>query len=140
MVGVLVVTVRGIQRDAGGLLTRKAGFGGALIGMYLDGERLGGAQHLEQKRQLAKAAGDGIAQLSAWIGGDVIAQALLGAVRILHPRAVQRVGPHPQLGHRLVIGVSDAIEVTQRVVAAPGIVLYGIDHLLHLSVPRVSET
>lgn len=74
MVGILVVTVRGISRDAGGLFARKAGFGGVLIGMYLNGERLGCAQHLKQERQLAKAPGDGIAQLGARIGGDLIAQ------------------------------------------------------------------
>ena len=71
VVGVLVVAVRGVDRDAARLLVRVALLRLRQVGVHLEGERGAGGEDLEQERQPGPEGGDGRrAQLAFRVGGD----------------------------------------------------------------------
>ncbi|MNP68371.1 hypothetical protein D3C76_1643160 [compost metagenome] len=74
MVGIFIVTLGGIQRNTCRVLFGKARFRGLLVRVNLDGERLIGAQHLKEERQLAKTFGNLCTQQRGFIRVDDLTQ------------------------------------------------------------------
>ncbi|MNT07737.1 hypothetical protein D3C72_1424520 [compost metagenome] len=84
MVRIFVVTFGGIQWDTGFILFLKTYFRGFLVRVHLNGERLGGAKHLEQERQFAETLGHGIAQERRFVRVDHLAQSAYLAAGIFN--------------------------------------------------------
>ncbi len=127
VVGILVVAIGGLGRDAGGLLLGKARFGLRLARVYLDGEGLLGAQHLEQERQAAKTGLGGFTQYG---GGGALYQGreLLRLPGQHYLGAAVGVGTHPQLGLGFARRIGDAEQGGEGVMAAPVVALNRILH------------
>ena len=110
MVWIFIVTLGGGERDAGGVLAGETFFRGLLVGMDLNRERLSGAQHFKQERQLTKAGGNLVAEQGGFIRVNHLAQRTRLAVGRQDLRAALRMRPHPQLRHRQVVRVGNAIQ------------------------------
>lgn len=78
--------------------------------MDLNGERLRGAQHFKQERQLTVALRHFFAEQGGFIRVNHLAQRTRLAICRQDLRAALRMRPHPQLCHRLVVRVGDAIQ------------------------------
>ncbi|MNX72918.1 hypothetical protein D3C86_1042900 [compost metagenome] len=127
MVGVFVVAIGCLGRDAGGLFLGKARFGLGLARVHLDGEGLLGAQHLEQEGQAAEAGDGGVPQHG---GGGALYQGreFLHISRQGHLGAAVGVGPHPEFRLGFASRIGDAKQGGEGVMAAPVITLNRILH------------
>ncbi|MNV88376.1 hypothetical protein D3C71_1825760 [compost metagenome] len=111
MIGILVITLGSIQRNAGRVLFGEARYGGGFAWMHLNRQRLIGAQHFEQERQLAETTCDFGTQLLRLIFINNIAQRAQITVGTGYARAALRVSPHPQFRHRQSLWVGNAIQL-----------------------------
>ncbi|MNG86894.1 hypothetical protein D3C79_456830 [compost metagenome] len=124
VVRILVVAIARLEGDASGLFLGETDLGLGLARMHLDGERLLGAQHLEQEGQ----AGDGRrAQGSDRIGIDQGCKRL-DTTRQRHFGAAVGVSPHPQFGLWPVIRIRDTEQTVEGVTAAPVVTLNRVMH------------
>ena len=78
--------------------------------MNLNRKRLCSAEHFKQEGQLTKTLRNGIAQQGGFIVLDNVAQSNRLAVSAQNLRTAFRMRTHPQLSHRLLSGVGNAIE------------------------------
>ena len=110
MVRIFVVTFGGGEGDAGGVLAGETLFGGLFVRMDLNGEGLRGAQHFKQERQFTEALRHFVAEQGGFVRINHFAQRTRLAVCRQDLRAALRMRPHPQLCHRQVVRVGDAIQ------------------------------
>ncbi len=136
VVGVLVVAVRGVERDAAGLLVGVAGPGLLEVGVDLEGEGVGGGEELEQEGQARAEAPDGVgAELALGVGGDDVAQReRAGVGAAVDGGGGAGVVAHPQLGLGFA-GGRGAEQLGDRGGGAPGVGAHGVEEAVHGTVP-----
>jgi hypothetical protein len=126
VVGVPVVALEGVEGQARPILALEALAGLRGIRVALDGERLGGRDHLQQEGQLARvgARRGGAEQGLGRAPDALVERAPEAAVR--HAGGRPGMGPDPELGLGPAALVRAAEEAGDGVSRAPGVVLDGV--------------
>ncbi len=130
MVGVPVVAVGGVHRDAGAFLGLVAGTGAGGVGVHLEGEGRLRGQVLEQVGQAGAEAGGGLgAEDAVRVVGDQGGEGS-GAVLAVHGAGGAVVGPQPEFGLGSAVGL-DPQQVWDGGARSPGVRSYLVGEPVH---------